>query len=338
MNTFDTPPPDWDKTVDAPCEMAGFARAMTTMGYRPLYLRGPAGSAPALVRGEFPGLGRLTARANLYAQGADHTLIREAVATLKRRGIPTVKVGDTMWGVRWDTPGPDWPFPRTRMIPRHTFVLNLSDDERTLRKNMTGADRKIRKAENEGVKVREATGPEDIAAYCRLSAETSERVRTRTAFTDFPDALFHTVYREMAPSGAARFYLAWHGDQPVAGCIFLCSRDTMLYWRGGSVRDRDITAKQAPAAIFWHAIRAARAEGLRWFDFGGCTPTEDPNDPAYGVYAFKKRWGGELRTFFNLEIILRGPEHFLQERVLSPLWNRLHPLYFALLQRRRTER
>jgi hypothetical protein len=161
---------------------------MATMGYRPLYLQGPAGSALALVRGEFPGLGRLTARANLYAPGADHALIREAVAALKCRGIPTVKVGDTMWGVRWDRPGPDWPFPRTRMIPRHTFIVNLSHDERTLRKNMTGADRKIRKAENEGVKVREATGPEDIAAYCRLSAETSERVRTRTATSQWQAA------------------------------------------------------------------------------------------------------------------------------------------------------
>src|SRR5712691_4464356 len=183
MKTFDTPPPDWDKTIDATCEMAGFARAMTTMGYRPLYLRGPTGSALALVRGELPGLGRLTARASLYSPGADQALVREAVAALKHSGIPAVKVGDTMWGVGWDAPGSDWPFARTRVIPRHTFTLDLGQDERALRKNMAGTDRKIRKAENEGVKVREATGPEDIAAYCRLSAETSERVRTRTAFT-----------------------------------------------------------------------------------------------------------------------------------------------------------
>jgi len=334
IREFDSAPPGWDENAAAPCQMAGFARAMSTMGYRPLYLESGDHTALALIRGGMPLLGRISARANLYAPGADRTFIRAAVDSLRRRGIPTVKVGDTMWGVPWKDLGSDWPFPRTRVIPRHTFILDLSQDERSLRKNMEGADRKIRKAENEGVKVREATGPEDIAAYCRLSQETSERVRTRTAFTHFPDALFQAVYREMAPPGAARFYLAWHGDQPLSGCIFLCTRDTMLYWHGGSVRDRALTAKQAPAAIFWHAIRAARAEGLRWFDFGGCTPTEDPADPAYGVYAFKKRWGGRLQTFYNLEIVLGAPQYFLQERVLAPLWDRLHPLYFALIHRR----
>jgi hypothetical protein len=334
MNTYPAPPIGWDDLVTAPCVTAGFARAMTTLGYRPIFLRSSAGAALALVRGEMPVLGRLTARANLFAPGAGRAFVREAVGALKRRGIPTVKVGDTMWGVPWKDLGSDWPFPRSRVIPRHTFILDLSQDERTLRKNMEGADRKIRKAENEGVKVREATGPEDIAAYCRLSQETSERVRTRTAFTHFPDALFQAVYREMAPTGAARFYLAWHGDQPLSGCIFLCSRDTMLYWHGGSVRDRALTAKQAPAAIFWHAIRAARAEGMRSFDFGGCTPTDDPTDPAYGVYAFKKRWGGRLQTFYNLEIVPGAPQYFLQERVLAPLWDWLHPLYFALIHRR----
>jgi len=332
------PPGDWDAGVDAPCMTAGFARAMATMGYSSLFLRDGTNSALALVRGAAPGLGWLTARANLYAPGAAAVFVREAIGALKRRGIPTVKVGDSMWGVSWSEPGADWPFGRTQVIPRHTFVLDLSQDERTLRRNMSGADRKIRKAENEGVKVREATGPEDIAAYCRLSQETSERVRTRTAFTDFPDALFHTVYRELAPTGTARFFLAWHEDQPLAGCIFLCSRDTMLYWRGGSVRNRKLTAMQASAAIFWQAILAAKADGFRWFDFGGCTPTEDQSDPAYGVYAFKKRWGGHLKTFYNLEVVLGAPQHFLQERVLAPIWDRVHPLYFALLQRRHTDR
>jgi len=338
MKISDTPPPGWDALINAPCQMAGFARAMTTMGYRPLFLASPEGVALALVRGAIPGLARLTARANLFAPGADRTFLLKAVEALRRRGIPTVKVGDTMWGARWSDTGPDWPFPRTRVVTRHTFALDLQQEERALRKQMQGADRKIRKAESEGVEVREAVTAEDVAAYCRLSQETSDRVRRRTAFTDFPDALFETVHREMVPTGVARFYLAWYKDKPLAGCIFLCSRDSMLYWRGGSVRDRELTAKQAPAAIFWHAIRAARRLGLSTFDFGGCTPTGDPNDPAYGVYAFKKRWGGRLETFFNLEIVLRAPEHFLQERVLSPLWDRLHPLYFALLQRRHAER
>lgn len=334
LQVSETPPPGWDGPAAAPVQTVGFARAMATMGYHPLYLTDGVETGLALVRGAVPGLGRLTARANLFAPGAGRAFVREAVGALGRRGIPAVKVGDTMYGVPWGDPGPGWPYARTRVIPRHTFVLDLALDNKGLRKQMDGADRKIRKAEKEGIEVREAAGLDDVRAYCGLSSETSDRVRARTAFTDFPDALFERVWTEMVPTGSARILLGWFEGRPLAGCVFLVGADTMLYWRGGSVRDRDMTAKQAPALVFWHAIRMARDMGLKHFDFGGCTPTEDPEDPAYGVYAFKKRWGGRLETFYNLEIVLGPARHLLQERVLGPLWDRLHPLYFALLARR----
>ena len=156
-------------------------------------------------------------------------------------------------------------------------------------------------------------------------------VRARSAYTDFPDRFFHAIYRELVPAGAARFYLGWHRGVPLAGCLFLCSREQMLYFLGGSSRDRELTAVQAPSAVFWHAIREAKRQGMVRFDFGGCTPTEDVDDPRYGVYAFKKRWGGRLETFYNLEVVLGPMGHFLQEHVFSPIWDRAHPAYFRLL-------
>jgi lipid II:glycine glycyltransferase (peptidoglycan interpeptide bridge formation enzyme) len=155
-------------------------------------------------------------------------------------------------------------------------------------------------------------------------------VRARTGYTDFPDAFFESIHRLLTPSGTARFYIGWYKDEPLASGLFLCTAETMLYYLGGSTRDRQLTAKQAPAAVFWHAIREARRLGMTRFDFGGCTPTDDPADPRHGVYDFKKRWGGRLETFANLEVVLSPAAVSFQEHVLSPLWDRLHPLYFRL--------
>jgi len=135
----------------------------------------------------------------------------------------------------------------------------------------------------------------------------------------------------MAPGGAARFYMAWKGDVPLAGCILLCSRDEALYFAGASTRDRQWTALQGSTAVLWHAIREVKGRGLGRFDFGGCTPTEDAKDPRSGVYAFKKRWGGRLDTFANLEVVLGPLRHVFQERVLAPAWDRAHPAYFRIL-------
>ncbi len=332
MNMSWRPPPGWDERVSAPCQRVGFADAMRTMGYRPLFLWGDTGAALGLVRGWFPGLRRFTARANLFAPDGNPAFVWDALGTLGALGIPYVKVGDTMWGVPWSETTGGERFPRTTVVRRHTLVLDLLQDDAALLRQMDGAERKIRKAEREGVTVSEVRSEDELRAYCQLSRETSARVRARSAYTDFPDHFFHGIYRELVPAGAARFYLGWHQGVPLAGCLFLCSREQMLYFLGGSSRDRELTAVQAPSAVFWHAIREAKRQGMVRFDFGGCTPTEDVTDPRYGVYAFKKRWGGRLETFYNLEVVLGRMGYFLQERILSPLWDRAHPAYFRLVQ------
>ena len=325
-------PAGWDERVAAPCQTAGFARAMRTMGYTPLYLSSARGAALALVRGTTGPLRRILSRANLFAPGAEPAFVQEVLATLAVWGVPQVKVGDTMWGVPFSELAAPGAFRRVAVTERHTFVVDLAQDEATLLGRMDGAARKIRKAEREGVTVTEASSPADIDAYCGLSSETSARVRTRTAYTDFPPQFFHAIYRELAPSGIARFYIAWYKDQPLAGCLFLCSPTTMLYYLGGSRRDREMTAKQAPAAVFWHAICQAKRLGMSRFDLGGCTPTTDEADPRYGVYMFKKRWGGELEVFYNLGVVLSPAAVSFQDRVMGPAWDLLHPLYFKLFR------
>jgi hypothetical protein len=326
------PPAGWDAQVAAPCQTVGFARAMSTMGYTPLYLSSERGTALGLVRGTTGPLRRVLSRANVFAPGARPEFVREVLEALAAWGVPHVKVGDTMWGVPSPHVGDPAAFRDLSVTERHTFVIDLAQDEAALLGRMDGAARKIRKAEREGVTVTEASSPADIDAYCGLSSETSARVRSRTAYTDFPPHFFHAIYRELAPSGVARFYIAWYKDQPLAGCLFLCSGSTMLYYLGGSGRDREMTAKQAPAAVFWHAIREAKRLGMTRFDLGGCTPTTDENDPRYGVYTFKKRWGGDLEVFYNLGVVLSPTVVGLQDRVVGPAWDLLHPLYFKLFR------
>jgi len=254
------------------------------------------------------------------------------LAAIARRRVPFVRVGNTMWGVR-DRASLALRGRRVSLIERHTPVIDLGPDERALLKGMNGAERKIRKAEKEGVEVFEAQSLADVEAYHALSVETSDRIRSRSTFTELPKAFFVDVWRRMVPAGHARIFLARHGGELIAGDLFFIHGDTMLYYQGASTRDRAHTLRQAPAACFWAAIRAAKAMGLARFDFGGCTPTEDPTDPRHGVWEFKKKWGGTLETFYNAEILLSPRVVALQERVMAPLWQRVHPLLWRLTGR-----
>jgi Acetyltransferase (GNAT) domain len=328
----DVAPPDWERMARWPVERAGFARAMRWMGYRPLYAHDDQRCALALVRGGAPVLGRLTARANVYTSHGDPRFLRAVLGALAARGIPHVKVGDTMWGTDWLGSPETWPLPRTAFIVRHTFCVDLAQEPDALARRQDASVRaSIRKAQKAGVHVAEVASADGLDAYCALAGETTARVRQQTAYTDYPAAFFGELYRQLVPVEAARFYVATVDGTPLAGAVLLCSADRALYFAGASTRDRRWTALQAPTYVLWMAMLEARRRGYRWFDLGGCTPTGDPGDARHGVYAFKKRWGGDLQRFGNLEVILSPVSVYLQERVIAPLWDRMHPLYFKLL-------
>jgi hypothetical protein len=323
-----TPPAGWKALVRDAVQLSEFAEAGRHLGYVPYYVERGGAAALVQIRDPLPALG-LLGRAYVYPSGEDRAFLEDLLTALARRRIPFVRVGNTMWGVR-DPALLALDRRRVQVIERHTMVLDILPDEKALLDGMRGAQRKIRKAEREGVEVMEARSLADVEAYHALSRDTADRIRSRSRFTELPLAFFVEVWRRMVPAGHARLFLARHEGQLIAGNLFVVHGDTMLYYQGASTRDRTQTLRQAPAACFWAAIRAARAFGLSRFDFGGCTPTDDPSDPRYGVWEFKKKWGGELVRFHNAEVLLAPRVVALQDRVVAPLWQRVHPLLWRL--------
>ena len=47
----------------------------------------------------------------------------------------------------------------------------------------------------------------------------------------------------------------------------------------------------------WEAIRWAKGAGFHTFDFWGVPRNPAPDNPLYGVYNFKKGFGGEMVEF-----------------------------------------
>jgi len=323
-----SPPTDWKAIARDPVQLPEFAEAGRHLGYRPYYALRGSGAALVQIRDPLPALG-LFGRAYVYPSGEDAAFLADVIAVLARQRIPFVRIGNTICGAR-ERGHVVLPGRRVTVITRHTPVVDITGDERSLLAGMDGAQRKIRKAEREGVEVTAACSLADIEAYHRLSSDTADRIRTRSRFTELPLGFFVEIWRRMVPAGQARFLLARRKGELIAGNLFLLHKDTMLYYHGASTRDRSHTALQAPAACFWAAIREAKTLGLTRFDFGGCTPTADVTDPRYGVWQFKKKWGGRLVTFYNAEVMVAPRVVALQDRVVAPLWQRLHPLLWRL--------
>jgi lipid II:glycine glycyltransferase (peptidoglycan interpeptide bridge formation enzyme) len=300
---------------------------MEAMAVRPLYVWSGEDRAVVLERSLIGGnLALRFSRCTVYCDTKNEkAFLPPLLEFLRELRIAYTRIGDTMWGCNAALLAT-----RISTRPRHTIVLDLSLCEKGLMAQMNGSERKIRKALKEGIRSRRIESRLEIDRYFELSRETSERVRAREAYTVYPKKFFEILFDRMGQHGAAAFFLSEFEEQPLAAHVFFTVGDRFLYFHGASTRDRALTNKQGSASNFWSAILLAKELGFREFDLGGCTVTNDRTAHGYGVYNFKRKWGGRLETFYVIEQINSRFEYAIQEHILSPLWDRLHPFVFKI--------
>ena len=187
--------------------------------------------------------------------------------------------------------------PASRAIqPRRTLVVDLTPPEAEILARMKQKTRyNIRLAGRKGVVVRPS---QDIAAFHALMQTTAQRDRFAVHSLDYYRqawALFH-------PLGACELLMAEYQGQPLAGLMVFAwgKRAWYLYGASGN-RERN----RMPAYLLqWEAMRWAKARGCTTYDLWG-VPDEDletleanfsqRSDGLWGVYRFKRGFGGVLR-------------------------------------------
>ena len=327
MRLLDAPPPGWDQRIAFPLQSVGYAHAATALGHRALFAEDERGIALVLVRRvPVPVFGVWTARAKVYAHATDRAFLPAVGDAMRALGVSVVRFGDSMWGMSGEVPD-DWSgFQRT---VHHVITNDIQlGDEALLHTIKGNVRRHIRVAA--GVTVTEVRTEADLRDYLALSAETAQRMRRADLAAVYPRSHFEAILQKMVPLGQAALFIARAGNTPLAGGLFMASRDRFVYIHGCSTRDRNLTPKQGPSAMFWHAMRFARARGCSVFEMGAVTPTSDPRHPHYSVYEYKKGWGGTVEAVRSGEIVVAPAKYYFQERLLAPLWDRVHPLYLRL--------
>ncbi|MBO0807326.1 MAG: GNAT family N-acetyltransferase [Actinobacteria bacterium] len=140
--------------------------------------------------------------------------------------------------------------------------------------------RSIRRAEREGLTVRAATLPQDLAGtYYRLHLRT----RRRQGVPVQPRRFFRLLWESAVSTGLGSVVIVEAAGVPVAGAVFLAWNGTVIYKFGAS--DPGAWRLRPNHLLFWHAIRTACQHGYRWFDFGRTDAGQQ------GLRDFKLSWG-----------------------------------------------
>ncbi|MBN1246291.1 MAG: peptidoglycan bridge formation glycyltransferase FemA/FemB family protein [Anaerolineae bacterium] len=201
----------------------------------------------------------------------------------------------------------------TRTIqPRSTIVVDLTPSEDDILMAMKSKTRyNIRLAERKDVTVRRGSVA-DADVFYDLMVETGERNEFGVHSGDY----YRRALELFGPEDQVALFLAQYEGEPLAGLLAFSVGKKAWYIAGAS---SDRHRNRMPAyAIQWAAMQWAKARGCETYDLWGIPDADEStledefterNDGLWGVYRFKRGFGGEVVRYIGL-------------------WERpLHPLY-----------
>lgn len=180
--------------------------------------------------------------------------------------------------------------------PPRTLLVSLQGSEEDILGRMKQKCRyNIRLAEKKGVTVR---AWDDLEGFHRLMQVTGGRDGFRVHSREY----YRKAYELFHPAGLAELLLAEYEGNPLAALMVFAHGPRSWYLYGAS---NDEERNRMPTYLLqWRAMQWARERGCSEYDLWG-VPDEDEeqleaqfetrHDGLWGVYRFKRGFGGQLR-------------------------------------------
>jgi len=171
---------------------------------------------------------------------------------------------------------------------RNTVLLDLRPSLDDLLMGMKSKWRyNVRLAKRKGVTVRHGTR-DDLPLLYDMYRETA----SRAGFVIRPEAYYRDAWGSFIEDGLAQPLIAEVKKEPVAMVIVYRFGRRAIYMYGASLTlHRD---KMPNNLLQWEAIQWAKERGCTVYDMWGAPDELDESDPMWGVYRFKKGFGGDF--------------------------------------------
>jgi CelD/BcsL family acetyltransferase involved in cellulose biosynthesis len=201
---------------------------------------------------------------------------QELVAPLLDQGVPI-----SLRCLRNEVPQQDDRFERRGHALWHGVDLERAED--AIWAGLEGSARQnVRKAERNGVQVREGRSLEDVHRFHLMHCHVrKEKYRLLAQ----PVAFFEQLHAAFVPEDRLTLLLAEVGGQAIAGILLLEWGDT-LYYKFNASTDRAFCPNDL---LVWESLRLGRRRGLARLDFGLSDPAQA------GLVRYKRKFATEER-------------------------------------------
>ena len=176
--------------------------------------------------------------------------------------------------------------------PKQTLVLDLKQSEEDLLAGMKGRTRyNARLAEKKGVRIINGNGDEELNRFYGLLESTSKRKHFLVHNRTYYDRMLELFQDNI------RIFLAEYEDMTLSG-VFLLTFGKYAYYSYGASR-REHSNTKSTQGLQWAAIRWAKHNGFKEYDFWGIPDNPAKDHPLYGVFKFKEGFGGDIERYIG---------------------------------------
>ena len=207
--------------------------------------------------------------------------------------------------------------------PKYLFVMDLNNrNEAQLLADFKRHTRYyIKRAEKQGVKIRELK-KDELQIFKTITQSTS----SRRNFTDKPLKYYEQMHDLFVPKNQAKFILAEaeiNGKTtPLSVAMFITYGNEVIYLFSGS-EEKYMHDYHAQYLIQWYMIKYAATHKFKKYNFYGMNTLPDPNSKEYGVYKFKKGFGGHVVELIGAHELPVSHTFYQLRSVLSKIKQRL---------------
>ena len=210
-----------------------------------------------------------------------------------------------------------WRFSPTQVQFRNSMVIDLRQSEAELLAGMNASTRrKLRLAVKRGLSIRPAS-VDDLPLLYALYAETAQRDQ----FLIRPFHYYRLAWQRFLEAGLAQAFIAECAGRAIAHVIlFHFGRDCWYFYGASSNSERHCMPNHA---LQWHAMQWAQAQGYTRYDMWGAPDVFDESDRLWGVYQFKRGFGGQILRHVGAWDYIPQPWLYRAYEAAMPRWQHL---------------
>ena len=180
----------------------------------------------------------------------------------------------------------------TDILPSNTIIIDIKKSESELLAQMKSKTRyNIGLAGRKGIDVRIGS-IDDLEVWYKLYLETAKRNKLNANDIRYFHSVFVAKLENIDLTTQVKLLIAYLGDVPLAAMFLVISSHRATYLYGAStVSHRNFMPTYA---LQWKAIQIAKQFGCTEYDMFGIAPDAEPSHPMFGLYKFKRGFGGEV--------------------------------------------